>query len=155
MPSHLRNGRSKFPPGERFVQLHYWFLECPAWRSLKPDRKAVYLELAYRFNGRNNGEIALSIRDAARLCNIAKDTAMKALRELEAKGFIAIEKPGGFDYKRQHATEYRLTAQKFGDQQATKDFMRWKPENLKPGPKSGQKRPSSRTVALKKLACAP
>ena len=80
---------------------------------------------------------------------------MRALSKLEEKGFIEIITKGAFDYKLRHATEYRLTAHKFRDKQATKDFMRWRRPDLKPGPKSGQICPSSGTVALKKPASSP
>ena len=83
----------------------------------------------------------MSVRDAARKCRISKDTAAKALHELIDKGFVAIVTDGSFDYKVRHATEYRLTDYKYRDELPTKEFMSWKPENLEPGPKSGQKRP--------------
>ena len=130
MARHLRNGRSKFAPGDRFIMVPHWHLDCEAWRSLTTQARAVYIELERRYNGFNNGEIALSVREASRLCNIAKSTAQRALGELQEKGFIGIETPGGFDYKVRHATEYRLTAHPYRGQPATKDFMRWQPKNL-------------------------
>ena len=145
--SHNRKGRSR--SGPRFIQINHYLLSSPAWLSLKPAARAVYLELAARFDGSNNGEIALSIRDAARRCNIAKDTAAKALNELIEKGLIAVVTPGAFDYKLRHATEYRLTDHKDGNKLPTKDFMRWPSVDLDPGPKSDPKCPSFRTEALR------
>ncbi len=84
-------------------------LATPAWRSLTPAARAVYVVLAARFNGCNNGSLALSARDAARLCNINKDTATRAFHELVEHGFIECVTPGGFSRKVRHATEWRLT----------------------------------------------
>ena len=135
-----KKGRSRNVPGG-FVQINRYMLWSPAWHSLKPPARAIYIELAARFNGSNNGQIALSVRDAAQRCHIAKDTAGRTLQELIEKGFIAIVTRGNFGYKLRHATEYRLTDYKYRDESPTKDFMSWRPENLEPGPKSGQKRP--------------
>lgn len=141
--THDKKGRSIGP--ERFVKLDHYMLNCPAWRSLKPAVRALYVELAMRFNGLNNGEISFSVRQAARELNIAKDTASKAFRELAAKGFIKISQPGNFDWKVGLATTWILTEHPLGDDLATKDFMTWRPENLEPGPKSRPKRPNNGT----------
>ena len=109
----------------KFVMLEEYMLNSEAWMSLTTQGRAVYVELSRRFNGSNNGELSLSIREAARLCRIANDTAAKALKELEAKGFIAVIQKGSFGYKIRHATIYRLTAFPTESEMATKDFMRW------------------------------
>ena len=88
----------------RHVRLYHWFTRSPAWRTLTPASRALYVELAQRFNGSNNGEISLSVRAAARHLHIAKDTATKSFHELEAKGFIRRHVCGSFDWKRKHAT---------------------------------------------------
>jgi hypothetical protein len=137
--SHNQKGRSH--KGLSFVQLHHYSIKSPAWLSLTPQARAVYIELASRYNGSNNGEIALSVRDAARKCRISKATAGKAFHDLAEKGFITIVTGGSFGYKLRHATEYRLTDYKYRDEPPTKEFMSWQPDNLEPGPKSGQKRP--------------
>lgn len=59
---HNKTGRSN---GEaRHVRLYHWLMQSEAWRTLSPVAKALYLELAYRYNGANNGRIGLSVRDA-------------------------------------------------------------------------------------------
>ena len=141
---HNRKGRTK--GGERFVKLDHYFLKSQAWRSLKPVQRALYLELAMRFNGTNNGEIALSVRDGARLVRAGKDTISRAFHQLEFKGFIRRNQCGSFDWKLRHATTWILTEHKLGDQLATKDFMRWRPSKTEPGPQNKPKRPSSGTT---------
>jgi hypothetical protein len=69
----------------------------------------MYLEVARLHNGRNNGSLALSVRDGAERCNINKDTAGRALHALEARGLIVCMTKGGFSRKTPHAAEWRLT----------------------------------------------
>lgn len=71
-----------------FLNLEPWLLGTAAWRSPSPASRATYVALAQRFNGSSNAEISLSVREAARLLHIAKDTATGCFPELEAKGFI-------------------------------------------------------------------
>jgi hypothetical protein len=128
MPTrHNKTGRGK--TAGHFVRLDSFMMESAAWRSLTPAERAVYVEVRRRFNGVNNGWIALSVRDAADRCNINKDTARKALATLQAKGFIECVTPGGFTRKVRHATEWRLLDERC-DKTGTlpsKAFMRWRP----------------------------
>ena len=68
--------------GERFVSLTHDMLKSEAWRLMSPQAKAVYLELCRRFNGRNNGEISYSVREAEHI-GLAKSIAARALASLE------------------------------------------------------------------------
>ena len=117
-------GRSK---GERFVQLHEWILNCPAYRGLSCYARCLHTELHRRFNGTNNGDIVMSVRQAAALLNCNKDTANNAFKELEAKGFIRPNQKGAFDHKARHATTWILAEKAHNGELATKDFMRWRP----------------------------
>lgn len=139
-----QRGRSR--KGERFVKLDHWLLKTPAWQALGPVARAIYVELAQRYNGFNNGEIALSVRDAARLVHVAKDTASKAFRELEDKGFVIRVVCGSFNWKLRHATTWELTAYAKGDTPPSKQFARWTDQKEKDGPKSASFRPRSRTA---------
>lgn len=136
-------GRSKREG--RFLKLEHFLLHSAAWRALKPVERAIYLELAQRFNGSNNGEISFSVREAADYVHCAKDTATKAFHELETVGFIRRNICGSFDYKKRHATTWILTEHPYQNNPATKDFMSSRPENLKPGPKQRTRRPNIRT----------
>ena len=129
---HDNKGRSLGVP--RFVKLEHWFLGTPAWQSLQPAPRVLYVALAQRYNGSNNGEISMSVREAARLLHIAKDTATKAFRELEYKGFIKCRKCGSFNYKLRHASIWILTEHPLPGDFATKEFASWRPENSKDGP---------------------
>jgi hypothetical protein len=50
---------------ERYVKLRYWLLNSQAWNSLSGNARALYVELAQRYNGSNNGRIPYSVREAA------------------------------------------------------------------------------------------
>jgi DNA-binding transcriptional regulator YhcF (GntR family) len=123
-----QRGRSKKPG--RFVKLDHWMLATDAWADLRPEPRALYVEMASLYNGSNNGQIHMSVREAGRRLKSSKDTAAKALRSLDDHGFIRTVQKGGFSRKVEHATEYRLTEFNCDvtGELATKDFTRWTPE---------------------------
>jgi hypothetical protein len=95
----------------RHVRLYHWMLRAEAWQSLGAMARALYVELSSRYNGTNNGQIIFSVRQAAKALHASKDTAARAFDELQARGFIAVRRKGGFNLKEQkgQATEWRLT----------------------------------------------
>ena len=42
---------------ERYVMLRHWLLNSQAWNSLTGNARALYVELAQRYNGSNNCRI--------------------------------------------------------------------------------------------------
>ena len=72
----------------RFIQLEHWFYDCPAWQSLKPGPRNLYIELKRHFNGCKNGHIFLSQRNAGAALNIGRDTVGRYFVELEVRRFI-------------------------------------------------------------------
>jgi len=135
---------------ERFVSLPHWALQSPAWRSLSPVSRSVFIELAAIYNGSNNGRIALSARDAAERARCSKNTAARAFAELTQKGFIYLCSRGHFDRKTPHAAEYRLTLHNCdrSGERASKRFMSWhsaEPRSVA-GPTRGTAGVSSGTV---------
>lgn len=72
----------------RFVQLPDWLMATPAWATLPPGPRALYVELKRRYNGSNNGEIFLSHRDAAIALNVHRNTVGPWFKELVERGFI-------------------------------------------------------------------
>jgi hypothetical protein len=95
---------------ERYVALHHYLLGSPAWLGLTVAARAVYVEVAKLYNGSNNGRLALSVRDATARCNIARDTASRAFRELVDAGFLEETRHGGLSRKTRIASEWRMTA---------------------------------------------
>lgn len=74
----------------RHVQLPEYLQASEAWATLKPGPRALYIELKRRFNGRNNGRIILSHRDAAKALNVHRNTVGPWFAELVERGFIIV-----------------------------------------------------------------
>lgn len=81
-----------------------------------------------RHNGKNNGEISMSVREAAERLNCSPRPAMNAFNELTEKGFIRPNQKGAFVWKQRHATTWIILEFPYGILLAKKDFMRWKPK---------------------------
>ena len=124
----------------RHIRLYHWLLRSEAWQSLSANARAVYIEMAARYNGSNNGQIPFSVRDAANRAHIGKNAADAALTLLQARGFIVATRRGAFNVKTKIATEWRLTefTCDVDHSFATKDFMRWSPEKQNTVPKAGR-----------------
>ena len=125
-----RTGRSK--KEGRHVRLYHWMMQTAAWKSLSGNQRALYLEMAARYNGSNNGRIHFSTREAAQALHIGKATAARALTVLVERGFIVAMIRGGFNVKdkQAQATEWRLTEFNCDVTFAvpSKEFARWSPE---------------------------
>jgi DNA-binding transcriptional MocR family regulator len=112
-----------------------YMLASPAWQALDGNSRALYIELARRYRGpnSNNGKIPYSVREAAKALSIGRSTAQRCFERLLARGFLRIGKRSGFSMKGRVSTEWLLT--EFPDDTqatfttASKDFMRWMPEN--------------------------
>src|SRR6516225_31029 len=79
---------------DQFFALSYAMARSPAFRSLSGAALKVFLEVRTRFNGGNNGELSLSLDEAARLLGIGKGTAQRAFAELQEKGFLRMIQRG-------------------------------------------------------------
>lgn len=72
-------------------------MQSPAWRALTPTAQALYVWIKLEWRGahfNNNGELRLSVRQAADAMGCANNTAMRGFQDLQAKGFI-IQTQGG------------------------------------------------------------
>jgi hypothetical protein len=105
-------GKQRTDKADRYFQVHHYMLKTDAWRALSAPARTVYLQIGFRYDGFNNGKIALSVRDAEAECNINKDTASRAFHELVERGFIVETRHGGLSRKTRLASEWRMTAYK-------------------------------------------
>jgi hypothetical protein len=115
---------------ERYVSLRYWLLDSPAWKSLPVATHALYIQIARRYNGSNNGRIPYSVREAVDALRIGKSTLARLLVILQTRGFIVCTRKGAFSLKTtKDASEWRLTEYDSDAPvaHASKDFMRWQP----------------------------
>jgi hypothetical protein len=95
---------------DRYFQIHHYMMKTDAWSALSVAARAIYLQIGFRYDGSNNGKITFSVRDAAAECNLNKDTAGRAFKELVDRGFIEETRHGGISKKTRLASEWRLTA---------------------------------------------
>ena len=117
-------GRSK--KGGKFVRLGNGLLTSDAWRSLSGSAVKYYVELRRQFNGMNNGNLHLSLEEANKRLGMAKDTALRAQRKLEGKGFIRMTKRGGFHQRL--ATTWALTDEPVPPTPPSHDYKQWRPK---------------------------
>jgi hypothetical protein len=129
-----KTGRSKGEP--QHVRLYHWLLKSEAWGSLDVASRALLIELMFNYNGRNNGDILLGIRDAAVALHIGKNKVARAFLKLQTAGFIEPIVKGSFDWKISieqgkptgRATRWRLNEFEchVTGVRASKAFMDWR-----------------------------
>lgn len=130
--------RHKRSQTAKFVMIERWVQNTEAWRALKPGPRALYIELKSFFNGRNNGDLFLSHRDAAKALNVSKNTIGGYYSELVEKGFIKSTQLAHLGSEgKGEAAHWALTELPLYGRDATKDFARWTPGQTKPRPKNG------------------
>ena len=100
-------------PTARFARLDHGLLNSPAYRALSTAARALLVELAMLDNGRNNGSLYLSVRDAAGRLGMADLSAVcKAFAELQELGFVEMTGSASFHVKaaeKSRARCWRLT----------------------------------------------
>ena len=94
---------------DRYIRLHHYLPKTSAWLGLSAGARAVYVQVAFRYNGSNNGRIAYSVRDAAAECRLNKNTVSRTFKELTDGGFIEETRHGALSRKTRVASEWRLT----------------------------------------------
>jgi len=117
----------------RYLGLPHYLLKSAAWRSLRPVERALFVEVAQRYNGGNNGEIVLGVRDAGRALHVRPQTAGLAFDVLVAKGFLRVGRDSAFNVKSRLAREWIVTLFPFRDELQRNDFMRWRDAPSNPG----------------------
>ena len=129
MPKHSTNKERNAT--EPFTQIKRWEYSSPAFQSLTGDQFKIYWDMRCRYNGKNNGQIVYSNRQAGACIGKSHVTGSRALKRLELMGFIKIHKSYIFSQKRL-AREYELSAISLKPSTrsdrlptGTKDFMRW------------------------------
>jgi len=94
--SRKTNRKGRTEPVEHFAKLTRALMETPAWRTLSTTAMALYPWLRLEWHGpqnNNNGRIRLSVRQAAKKLGVSNDTAARAFRDLQGKGFLVVTEP--------------------------------------------------------------
>jgi hypothetical protein len=111
------------------VRVYHSMLKTDAWKSLDAVARALYIEMSsrYRGPGSNNGRIPYSIREGAAALRIGKSKSAVGLKDLQDRGFTVATTKGGFNLKKRHATEWRITEFPCDVTGAlpTHDYRRW------------------------------
>lgn len=110
---------------EQYAKIPYAMIRSAAFRSLNGSALKVWFEIRCRYHGANNGNLHLSMDEAARLLGIGKATVQRAFVELEEKGFLKRVKRGQW-YGR-IASCYAITDKPHNGNLATNEWRDWKP----------------------------
>ncbi|WP_306753861.1 helix-turn-helix domain-containing protein [Paracoccus actinidiae] len=125
--------RKKVGTLPQFVPMLHQTMDCEAWQALTPPAKALYPFIKRRagHHGASNGAVICSVREAAGYLGVHKDTAARALQDLQRKGFIVAVHVGCLGINGEgKATTWRLTEMgAFGEHRPSKEFERWSPGN--------------------------
>jgi hypothetical protein len=112
---------------ERFIRLTHNILDSEAWRKASLGCRCLVLEIWRRYNGRNNGSISFSRREAQAALKCGPVQAVRYLREAQERGFIVATQRGSLNGDGDgKATRWGVTMESFGEQKATRDFLRWR-----------------------------
>lgn len=129
MPKHDKRGRNR-TSSPKFVQIFAGFMKEQAWRSLGMTARVLYIELKSHFNGGNNGDIGLSVRQAAANLNCSKGAAERAFKDLQAKGFIKKRTAGYLGSNGQGVSaKWELTELSYRGIRPSREFKMWKQHN--------------------------
>ena len=98
---------------EHFTKMFRGTLSMPAWVALSTSAQAIYPFVKLEWHGsqaNNNGRIRFSCRQAAKATGISLNTAMRAFRDLQAKGFLVVTQLGALGVEGEaRGPSYELT----------------------------------------------
>ena len=127
MARHIKKTRGN--ADGKFASLPFTVIDTPAWRALRLSAQALFPWLLMEFKGdkyNNNGKISLSVRQAAERMGVARDTAAKAFRDLQAKGFIVVKKGASLGVVGHgKCPEYEITSIDTLHEKASKLYLEW------------------------------
>ncbi len=97
------------------------------------------LEILLEYRPGNNGRLSWPCRRAASTIGVGKDTASRALKELEFKGWLTVERVALFG-RRTTPAEYALTmyVNDLSGEPASMAFEHWTPDSAEPVASQGQ-----------------
>lgn len=147
--------KKKARNGNTFTTFLHWVLRSAAVQALSGNATKLMLRLALRHNGSNNGQITMSVREAAAEVRCTTNTATKLFEELERFGLISCTRKGSFSQKHGQASVWHLhwlprkgqDWDGFGPEASP--FMRLPPEATAPRPKRRTRPPCIRPVVSK------
>ncbi len=144
-----KNKKGRSGRGGQWIPLPYPVVRSLAFRSLSGSAVKVFIELRARFNGGNNGDLSLSLGDAASLLGVSKTTAKRAFDELQRKGFIVCTSIGSWYGRR--ASTWAVTTETIhlptAELRPRDDWERWDGERIVPAENSERGTETERKAA--------
>jgi hypothetical protein len=113
--------------GRRFIQLWTNVKRSEAYHNLSVYGRSALFELLDKYTGINNGMIGLGVRELSDRLNCTRDTASRALRELDDSK-LAVPITGG-QWKGKRATEWRLAFYRC-DKTGELPILNWLPRQV-------------------------
>ena len=114
--------------GGRFVRYDSALMKSDAWLGLSGNATRLHMVLIERQFSSGDELASLSETDACKLCGFgSRNTARAAFKDLEERGFIALEVPaslGSNGFGR--AAKWRLTHRPYAGKPPTRDWMKFK-----------------------------
>lgn len=142
-----RTGRNE--QTEHWTKMLRATMQTEAWRALSPTAQALYPWFKFEWRGpnaNNNGKISLSVRQAAECVGCNKNTAGKAIHDLQAKGFLFITGHArlGFDGEAKSPTFEVTEIAPVGQHEGRKLYRDWRPGKDFPVTKAPVQNPAGR-----------
>ena len=116
---------------KRGAKLNFAFTAVPkhitrskAWFSYSPAARLIWIAVLERYNGENNGEISLSVREAGSYAGCTKNTAGKKFIELLDAGLLQCTMKTSFNNGKGLASTWALTHLPIGGKAATNLWKR-------------------------------
>lgn len=150
MPSRRSRGRNKInakgrneSTTKRFAAIPHEILISAAYRSLDLVARALLIEIVMLENGRNNGSLWLSVKDAVdRLGMTDARPAIRAFEMLQSVGLVAMTKDAHFSIKTAETSRarcWRLTWRAFDGKPPSNKWQDYQPKGGTPESKRAHK----------------
>ena len=88
----------------RFIRLSHALVQSQAWCQLSPNAVKLFIAVAARYNGSNNGALSFGVREGHAI-GLSRSKAMRAFAELEKSGLLVRTKAS----KWRQAREWRVS----------------------------------------------
>ena len=111
-----------------FTALPCHITKSEAFLACKPQAKVIWFMLLERYNGQNNGQISLSVREAAKYVNCSPNWAGKHIDQLIFVGLIERTMKTGFTNGKRLASTYGLTHLPTAGKPANDLWKKFKPQ---------------------------
>jgi hypothetical protein len=116
----------------RHARIYADWLTLPAWRALSGDGVKLLAFMLAQYRQGENGLTDFSVRQAGKVIGKSKSEGARALNELEACGWISVERVGKFQ-SRNNPSRYALATypNDATGEPATLAFETWQPSQIR------------------------